>query len=77
MTKEAIRQTLREKLKDCSKETLIDIIADVCAIYVEARVFSGISNTQRVNQYMKDILTNVQEVDDSLIQRVNVNFRKL
>lgn len=33
-----IKQSLKDKLKDCDKDTLIDIIADICSLYVQARV---------------------------------------
>lgn len=37
MTQEELKQTLKNKLKECDKDTLVDIIADVCLIYVGAR----------------------------------------
>lgn len=40
MTKKDIKQTLEDKLKDCDKDTLIDIIAAICALYAQARTLS-------------------------------------
>lgn len=30
MTQEEIKQTLKDKLRECDKDTLVDIIADAC-----------------------------------------------
>ena len=40
MKVEHIKQTFKDKLKDCDKEVLIDIIADICSIYIGARYSS-------------------------------------
>jgi hypothetical protein len=36
MTQEELRHTLKNKLKECDKDTLVDIIADVCFMYIRA-----------------------------------------
>jgi hypothetical protein len=77
MTHQDIKQTLRDKLKDCDKEVLIDIIAEICSIYVNARIFSDISSANCVQQCVNDIQTNFQEVDNFIAQRINANFIKL
>ena len=77
MTQEDIKQTLRDKLKDCDKEVLIDIIAEVCSIYVNAKIFSDIISANHIQQCVNDIQTNFQEVDNFIAQRINANFIKL
>lgn len=71
MDKEQFKQSLKDKLKYCDKDTLIDIIAEVCTIYVQARVFSNISNANCVQQCVNNIQTNTQEIDNFLTQRIN------
>lgn len=61
MTQEDIKQTLKDKLKDCDKEILIDIIAEACSMYIGARMFSNISNDNRIQQCVENVQTNIQE----------------
>lgn len=77
MTHQDIKETLKDKLKDCDKEVLIDIIAEVCSLYVNARVFSDMSSANCIQQCVNNIQTNFQEVDNFITQRINANFRKL
>lgn len=76
-TKSDIKQTLKDKLKDCDKEVLIDVIAEVCSLYVNARVFSDMSSANCIQQCVNNIQTSFQEVDNFITQRINANFRKL
>lgn len=77
MTHQNIKQTLRDKLKDFDKEVLIDIITEICSIYVNARILSDMSSANHIQQYVNDIQTNFQEVDNFITQRINANFIKL
>ena len=77
MTKSDIKQTLKDKLKDCDKEVLIDVIAEVCSMYIGAKIFSDISNINCIQQCVNNIQTNLQEVDNFITQRINANFKKL
>ena len=77
MTHQNIKQTLRDKLKDCEKEVLIDIIAEICSIYVNARILSDMSSANYIQQCVNDIQTNFQEIDNFIAQRINANFIKL
>lgn len=70
-------ETLKDKLKDCDKEVLIDIIAEVCNMYIGARVFSDMSSANCIQQCVNNIQTSFQEVDNFITQRINANFRKL
>lgn len=77
MTNQDIKQTLKDKLKDCDKEVLIEIIADVCSVYINARILSDMSSANHIQQCVNSIQSNFQEVDNFMSQRINANFRKL
>lgn len=74
MTHQDIKETIKDKLKDCDKEVLINITAEVCSLYVNARVFSDMSNANCI-QYVNNIQTSFQEVDNFITQRINTNFK--
>lgn len=74
MTQEELKQILKDKLKECDKDTLVDIIADVCLMYVRARAFADISNANCIQQSLNNIQTNIQEIDNFIIQKVNTNL---
>lgn len=74
MTQEELKQTLKDKLKECNKDTLVDIIADVCLMYVRARVFADMSNANCMQQSLNTIQTNIQEIDNFITQKVNTNL---
>ena len=77
MTQEELKQTLKDKLKECDKNTLIDIIADVCFMYVRAKAFADMSNANCIQQCINNVQTNLQQVDKVITQRLNINFKKL
>lgn len=77
MTHQDIKETLKDKLKEYDKEILIDIIAEICSIYISARIFSDMSSANCIQQCVNSIQTNFQEVDNFIAQRINANFRKL
>ena len=54
-----IKDSLRECLQELSKEELIDIIADISSMYVQASVFSRMSSANCVKQCVNNIQTNV------------------
>lgn len=72
-----IKDLIKEKLKQLSKEELVDALADVCAIYVTANINTQISNANCIQQCVNKVQTNLQQVDNVLTQRLNINFRKL
>lgn len=74
MTQEELKQTLKDKLKECNKDTLVDIITDVCLMYVRARVLFDMSSANRVQQCVNNIQTNIQEIDNFITQKVNTNL---
>lgn len=59
---------LKINIKDCDKDTLINIIAEVCTIYVQEKVFSDISSANCIQQCVNNIQTNIQEIDNFLTQ---------
>jgi hypothetical protein len=75
MAPQDIKETLKNKLKECEKEVLIDIITEICSIYVNAKILSDISSANCVQQCVNDIQTNFQEVDNFITQRINTNFK--
>ena len=75
MTKSDIKQTLKDKLKDCDKEVLIDLIAEVCSMYIGAKIFSDMSSVNCIQQCANNIQTNVQEVDNFITQKINITLK--
>lgn len=74
MTQEELRHTLKNKLKECDKDTLVDIIADVCLMYIRARVFADMSSANCLQQPLNNIQTNIQEIDNFITQKINANL---
>lgn len=72
-----IKDLIKEKLSQLSKEELVDALADVCAIYVSANITTQLSNANCIQQCVNNVQTNLQQVDNVLTQRLNINFRKL
>lgn len=72
-----IKELVKEKLNQLSKEELIDALADVCAIYVSANITTQLSSANCIQQCINNVQTNLQQVDNVLTQRLNINFKKL
>ena len=72
-----IKELVKEKLNQLSKEELIDVLVDVCAIYVSANITTQLSSANCIQQCINNVQTNLQQVDNVLTQRLNINFRKL
>lgn len=72
-----IKELVKEKLNQLSKEELVDALADVCAIYVSANITTQLSSANCIQQCVNNVQTNLQQVDNVLTQRLNINFRKL
>lgn len=67
-----IKDLLRERLQELSKEELIDIIADIASVYVRASVFSTMSGANCVQQCVNYVQTenlNEQKINDSLFSQ--------
>ena len=72
-----IKDLIKEKLNQLSKEDLVDALADVCAIYVSANITTHLSSANCIQQCVNNVQTNLQQVDNVLTQRLNINFNKL
>ena len=72
-----VKDLIKEKLNQLSKEELVDALADVCAIYVTANITTKLSSANCIQQCINNVQTNLQQVDNVLTQRLNINFRKL
>ena len=72
-----IKQLVKEKLNLLSKEELVDALADICAIYVAANITTQLSSANCIQQCINNVQTNLQQVDNVLTQRLNINFKKL
>ena len=71
------KQLIRDRLSQLSKEELVDALADICTIYVSANITTQLSSANCIQQCINDVQTNLQQVDNVLTQRLNINFRKL
>ena len=72
-----VKDLIKEKLNQLSKEELVDALADVCSIYVSANITTQLSSANNIQQCINDVQTNLQQVDNVLTQRLNNNFQKL
>ena len=67
-----IKDLLRERLQELSKEELIDIIADIASVYVRASVLGTMSGANYIQQCVNNVQTenlNEQKVNDSLFSQ--------
>jgi hypothetical protein len=74
MTREELKQTLKDKLKECDKDTLVDIIADLCLAYIGAKVLVDMSSANCMQQPLNTIQTNIQEINNFIVQKINTNL---
>ena len=72
-----IKDLIKGKLNQLSKEELVDVLADVCTIYVSTNITTQLSSANCMQQCINNVQTNLQQVDNVLTQRLNINFRKL
>ena len=72
-----IKDLIKKKLNQLSKEELVDVLADICSIYVTANINTQLSNANCIQQCVNNVQTNLQQIDNVLTQRLNINFRKL
>ena len=69
-----IKDLLRERLQELSKEELIDIIADISSVYVRASVFSRMSSANCIQQCVNNVQTNVQEAINGMYAKIDVSL---
>jgi predicted transcriptional regulator len=72
-----IKELIKERLNQLNKEELVDALADVCAIYVSANIITQLSSANCIQQSINNVQTNLQQVDNVLSQRLNINLKKL
>lgn len=73
---ERIKNELRNKLKELSKDELVDIIADFCSLYVYASAASGLCATNRIQQALNNVQTDLQKTENLNEQKINDNLFK-
>lgn len=73
---ERIKNELRNKLKELSKDELVDIIADFCSLYVYASAASGLFASKRMQECLSNIQTDLRKTDNLNVQKINDNFFK-
>lgn len=59
-----IKDLIKEKLNQLSKEDLVDTLSDVCAIYVSANITTQLSNANNIQQCINNVQTNLQQADN-------------
>lgn len=67
-----IKDLLRERLQELSKEELIDILVDVASVYVRASVLGTMSGASCIQQCVNNVQTenlNEQKINDSLFSQ--------
>ena len=72
-----IKELIKERLNQLSKEDLVDALADVCTIYVSANITTQLSSANCIQQCINNVQTNLQQVDNVLTQRLNINLKRL
>lgn len=72
-----IKGLIKERLNQLSKAELVDVLADVCAIYVSANITTQLSSANCIQQSINNVQTNLQQVDNVLSQKLNINLKKL
>ena len=72
-----VKDLIKEKLNQLSKEELVDALADICAIYVTANINTQLSSANCIQQCVNNMQTNIQQADNVMTQRLNINFKKL
>lgn len=63
MNEEEMRNTIKEQLKQLSKEQLIDTLTDICMVNPAFRITNALSSLQCTN--IRDAINGVQQVNAS------------
>lgn len=67
-----IKDLLRERLQELSREELIDIFADISSVYIRASVLSTMSGANCIQRCVNNVQTenlNEQKINDSLFSQ--------
>lgn len=77
MSKDSTKDLIRAELEKLSKEDLINILADVTNAFVVASINSRIANANCIQQCVRNIHTDTQQVVNDMCQQLDVNFRDI
>lgn len=77
MSKDNTKDKIRAELEKLSKEDLINIIAEVVNAYVVANMNRKMMNASCIQQCVRNILTDTQQVVNDMYQQLDVNFRDI
>lgn len=66
-----IKDLLRERLQELSREELIDILVDIASVYVRASVLSRMSSANCIQQCVNNVQTNVRKTENLNEQKIN------
>ena len=73
---ERIKNELKNKLKELSKDELVDIVADTYILYMYASAQNLLSVSNRVEKCIKDVCTDLQKIENLNEQKINDNLFK-
>lgn len=71
------KDLIRAELEKLSKEDLINIIAEVINAYVVASMNRKMMNASCIQQCVRNIHTDTQQVVNDMCQQIDVNFRDI
>ena len=74
---ERLKNELRNTLKKLSKDELVDIIVGTYILYVYASTQNLLSVSNRVEECIKDVCTDLQKTENLNEQKINDNLFKL
>lgn len=74
MSKDSPKDLIRAELEKLSKEDLINIIAEVVNAYVVASMNRKMINASCIQQCVKNIHTDTQQVVNDMYQQLDVNL---
>ena len=77
MSKDNTKDKIRAELEKLSKEDLINIIAEVVNAYVVASMNRKMMNANCIQQCVRNIHTDTQQVVNDMYQQLDVNFRDI
>ena len=67
-----IKELIKERLNQLSKEELVDALADVCVICVSSNITKKLSSENCIQQCINNVHINLQQVGNELTQRLNI-----
>jgi hypothetical protein len=73
-----VKELIKEELNLLSKEELVDVVANICTIYVAANITTKLSNANCIQHCINNVQTNFQEIENCITQKVNksINYEE-